>query len=101
MQASESAPPEADGASSAAAADASGGGAAAPKLHKRQKLLQRVAVGNHLEHQRLGMVPDEGKLRAARKEDFKKFRCGMLCSGTQGLKASVSFETSCRRGHFG
>lgn len=49
---------------------------------KHHKHLQRVAVGSHLEHQRLVVgLPEEGRLRAACKDDFKKFRWGQAEHG--------------------
>ena len=54
-----------------------GGHALSAAAVKHRKHLQRVAVGSHIEHQRLTVsLPEEGRLRAAKKEDFKKFRCG-------------------------
>jgi hypothetical protein len=50
----------------------SGGATSAAHQHKQ---LQRVAVGSHLEHQHLVVgLPEEGRLRVARKDFNKKFR---------------------------
>jgi len=82
-------PSTSDGAAAGAASAASASSSSTPQQQgpasfaaqvrsKHAKHMQRVAVGTHLEHQKLVVsLPEEGRLRAAKKEDFKKFRCAL------------------------